>query len=59
MLKFAATKPHVAKFLPSEQREILKLHRDYVSTVIYTVVGRPFINWVEDRIKERNDKLEE
>ena len=49
----------MVKFLPSEHREVLKLHRDYVSTVIYTVVGRPFIDWVEDRIKERNDKLEE
>ena len=27
--------------------------------MIYTLVGKPFIRWVEERIKERNLKVEE
>jgi hypothetical protein len=45
--------------LPDEPREIEKLHRDYVSTVIYTIVGKPFSDWVEMKIKARNSDLEE
>ena len=41
-----------------EPREVLKLHRNYVSNVIYTLVGTPFQAWVESKIKERNTKLE-
>lgn len=37
----------------------MKLHRDYVSTIIYTIVGKPFVDWVEGKIKERNTKLEQ
>ena len=47
MLEFAQAYPEVAKALPSEPREILKLHRDYVSTIIYTLVGNPFSDWVK------------
>ena len=49
----------MARALPEEQREVEKLHRDYVSTVIYTIVGNPFASWVEGRIRERNRLLEE
>ena len=45
--------------LPSEERDVLKLHRDYISTVIYTLVGMPFVVWVESKIHERNAKLEQ
>ena len=58
MLQFAGNYPIVGNALPSEQRDILKLHRDYVSTIIYTLVGKPYVEWVEGRIKERNQKLE-
>ena len=57
MLKFSEQYPMVAAALPSEPREILKLHRNYVSTVIYTLVGEPFAAWVKDRIHERNDMI--
>ena len=59
MLNFAKSYENVMKALPYEQRELLKLHRDYLSTVIYTLVGKPFVFWVEARIKARNEKLEE
>jgi hypothetical protein len=45
--------------LPDEPREVEKLHRDYVSTVIYTIVGKPFSDWVELKIKARNSEIEE
>ena len=57
MLKFSEQYPMVRAALPSEQREILKLHRNYVSTVIYTLVGEPFAVWVKERIQERNNKI--
>ena len=47
------------KALPKETVDIEKLHRDYVSTIIYTMVGNPFSEWVEFQIKERNRLLEE
>ena len=30
-----------------------------MSTVIYTIVGKPFSDWVELKIKERNEFIEE
>ena len=42
MLQFAQPYQEVAEALPLEPREVEKLHRDYVSTVIYTIVGQPF-----------------
>ena len=59
MLKWADSYPDVAKYLPLEPRETEKLHRDYVSTVIYTVVGEPFSDWVVSKINDRNSKVEE
>ena len=59
MLLFAEAYPAVLKCLPSEKREIEKLHRDYVSTVIFTIVGKPFSDWVESKIKDRNDEVED
>jgi hypothetical protein len=50
MLEWAQGYPAVANALPSESAELEKLHRDYVSTVIYTLVGQPFIAWVNDRV---------
>ena len=49
----------MARALPSEPRELLKLRRNYVSTVIYTLCGQPFIDWVNTKIKERNEHIEE
>ena len=39
MLEFAMVYPKVVKALPSDPRDLEFLHRDYVSTVIYTLVG--------------------
>ena len=45
-LQFAKVYPEVARALPPEN-EILKLPRQYVINVIYTLVGVPFETWVQ------------
>ena len=45
--------------MPNESREIEKLPRAYVSNVIYTLVGPPFKQWVDQVIQERNKKIVE
>ena len=43
--------------LPEPQKEIEKLPREYLSNVVYTILGDPFQNLVNNRIKDRNDKV--
>jgi hypothetical protein len=59
LLKFGMKYPKVRQALPLEQREIDKLLRKYVGNLIYTLVGQPFADWVEDVIQDRNKKLAE
>ena len=59
MLNWASQYPAVAAALPSESVELEKLHRDYISTVIYTLVGQPFATWVESKVEERNQHIQE
>ena len=49
----------VMQALPSEKREIKKISRDYLSIVIYTIIGQPFATWVDHRIAARNAKVTE
>jgi hypothetical protein len=42
MIEWAKQYKDVANYFPIEEREVEKLHRDFVSTVIYTIVGAPF-----------------
>lgn len=57
MLDWGLQYQDVKDALPDTQLEREKLHRDYISTVIYTIKGQSFITWCEQRIKERNDAL--
>ena len=57
MLGHAKAFPQVFKALPSEEAEIAKLPRAYISNVIYTLVGPPFKQWVDGVIAERNQKI--
>ena len=57
MLYHARNWPDVARALPSEQREVEKLPRQYIANVIYTVVGLVFKQWVEGEINKRNAKI--
>ena len=45
------------KRLPCE-KEIVKLPKQYLTNVIYTIVGQDFANWVRARIEERNAKVQ-
>ena len=57
MLYHARNWPDVARALPSEQREVEKLPRQYIANVIYTVVGPVFKQWVDGEINKRNAKI--
>jgi len=42
--------------LPCE-KEIVKLPKQFLINVIYTIVGDDFATWVKNRINERNAKV--
>ena len=56
ILDFGLSYPLVVKALPV-QREIRKMPRSYICTVIYTLVGQPFKTWVDHRCEDRNREL--
>ena len=43
--------------LPLTEKETLKLPREYIANVIYTVIGDPFQAWVNEQVKLRNEKV--
>ena len=59
MLEFAKGIDAVMKALPDLEREILRLPREYIANVIYTLVGEKFKEWVTARIEARNSYLAE
>jgi len=59
MLEFAKGIDAVMKALPDLKREILRLPREYIANVIYTLVGEKFKEWVTARIEARNSYLAE
>lgn len=46
----------VWEFLP-EERDLHRLPRQWVISLIFTLVGGPFQQWVDERIEARNEKL--
>ena len=59
MLLYAEMHPNVMRALPSIQRERLKLPRSYIANLIYTIVGQPFKDWVENKVNERHEARRE
>ena len=57
MLAFGNNFDHVREALPTEEKEVLKLPRQYIINVIYTIVGPPFGNWVNNRVNARHQKV--
>ena len=57
LLEYASSRPQVMACLPDDPKEQEKLHRDFISTVINTVVGQPFEDWVEARTQARNQRI--
>ena len=59
LLEYAQTKTDdvVMRCLPETEKEIDKLPRAYLGNVIYTRVGDQFKEWMDERIRIRNQKL--
>ena len=57
MLEFAAMYPAAMKALPLNEDDRKGLPRQYTANVIYTVVGKPFLDWVEKKIQERDMEI--
>ena len=53
ILEFGRQYPLVVNALPV-QKECLKLERQYICDLIYTIVGDPFSEWVDERVNARN-----
>lgn len=51
------TWPEVLKYMP-DFRDQGKLPKQYVINACFTIVGAPFQIWVNEKIKERNEKVE-
>jgi hypothetical protein len=58
ILEKAGDWPDVWQYLPDE-RDMHRLPRQWLINVIYTVVGKPFQDWVDERIEQRNSKVAE
>jgi len=56
MLGFLQQHRQVLQYLPIA-KEVVKLPKQFVANVIYTVVGDPFADWVKERVEARNAKI--
>ena len=57
ILAFARGYPKVMECLPEEPKELRKMPRQYIANIVYTVVGKPFYDWVDERVRARNKKV--
>ena len=56
-MEFGKHYEEVKRALPYYVGEIDKLHRQYVINVIYTLVGDPFSDWVNEVMTARNERI--
>ncbi len=49
--------PEVMKCLPESEEETKKMPRQYIANIVYTVVGKPFSDWVDVKVEKRNKKV--
>lgn len=59
MLEYCSGIPKVMKAFPVEEKEIKKMPRQYIANVIFTLVGRPFEEFINQRIEARHRKIAE
>ena len=52
----AANSQEMARYMPDELCEIKKLPRGWIINVGASVVGKPFLDWIKQKICERNEK---
>ena len=59
MLEYASKVPQVMKAFPPTTKETEKFPRQYIANVIHTIVGRPFREWIDRQLEEKNAELAE
>ena len=59
MMEYAHMFPEVMKAFPTGDKEAEKLPRQYIANVIHTLVGKPFRQWIDAKLEERNAELVE
>lgn len=59
MLDYAQMFPEVLKAFPLRREETEKFPRQYIANVLHTLVGKPFRQWVDNKLEERNAELTE
>ena len=52
----ATNSQEMARYMPDELCEIKKLPRGWIINVGASVVGKPFLDWIKEKITERNEK---
>ena len=45
--------------LPEVKREVLKLPRQYLCNLVYTIAGQPFEEFVAQKVRARNTKIQQ
>ena len=56
LLSIRADFPQLNEYLP-EDRDLPKLPRAWLANLTYTIVGDQFNEWVQQKIRERNDRV--
>jgi hypothetical protein len=56
MLEKGRENPQVANYLPDE-RDFHRLTRAFIANVTFTIMQGAFKTWVDEKIKERNDRV--
>lgn len=56
ILEYAGEHQVVMNALPVP-KECLRLERQYLGNLVYSIVGEPFKKWVDDRVNHRNEKV--
>ena len=59
LMEFAMQYDDVMAALPLVETEIKKLPRQYIANIVYTIVGKPFEDWIDARVKARHEKRAE
>ena len=57
MIVNAKKHPGFSNYLPAEPREVEKLPRAYIANLIYTIIGEPFKQWVQQQILNRTEQI--
>jgi len=55
-MDFARHYDDVMAALPMVETELKKLPRQYIANIIYTLVGKPFDDWIDARVQARHEK---